>query len=116
MKFVLSVLLLSTLFNSYAGTVDDYLERHSEIKSNSVAETYVSHYAFMIAMMEAQQKHNRSDNEFITGLLSNNGDVYARLAVRKLANDCLTQRNIGQSGELNNKECNIVIRANKSQQ
>ncbi|EPJ7735830.1 hypothetical protein N7E05_004668 [Enterobacter hormaechei] len=61
MKFVLSVLLL-TAFNSYAGTVDDYLERHSEIKSNSVAETYVSHYAFMIAMMEAQQKHNRSDN------------------------------------------------------
>ena len=31
MKFVLSVLLL-TAFNSYAGTVDDYLERHSEIK------------------------------------------------------------------------------------
>ncbi|MGL5698770.1 MAG: hypothetical protein ACRCYL_05765 [Kluyvera sp.] len=114
MKLALSIILLLASLNSFAGTVNDYLDRHSEIKSNSVAVTYVNHYSFMIAMMEAQQKHNRSDNEFITGLVSDNGDAYAKLAVKKLANDCLIQRSIGQSGELNNKECNIMIRANKA--
>ncbi|EFG9986384.1 hypothetical protein ACQLRR_004236 [Escherichia coli] len=114
MKLALSVLLITTSFYSFSGTIDDYLDRKPEVKSNSVTNTYVSHYAFMIAMMEAQQRHGRSDNDFISGLLSNNGDVYAKLAVKKLANDCVTQRSIGQSGELNNNECNIVIRANKS--
>ncbi|MGM9505910.1 hypothetical protein ACTA03_21935, partial [Enterobacter hormaechei subsp. xiangfangensis] len=51
---------------------------------------------------------------FAPSLVSDNGDVYAKLAVKKLANDCLIQRSIGQSGELNNKECNIMIRANKA--
>jgi hypothetical protein len=113
MKTLLSILLISTSLNSIAGTVSDYLERKPELKSNSVTNTYVSHYAFMIAMMDAQQKYNKSDNDFIAELLSANGDTYAKIAVKKLANDCVTERNIGQSGELNNKECNIVIKASK---
>lgn len=101
MKWLTVVFLLVFSVAVKAGTVDDYLTKHPELSKSQTVEMYVKHMAFMIAMMDAQQNHNRSDNKFISGLLSQDGDKYARQGVKKLANDCRIERSIGQSGELN---------------
>lgn len=111
-KTILVVTLLLTP-SVFAGTVDDYLSRNPQLKENSTVDIYVKRMAFMMALMDAQQRYNRSDDDFIYQLLSSNGDKYARMSVRKFAQDCRIERSLGQSGELNKDECDLVIKIDK---
>lgn len=98
---------------NFCGTVDDYLSRHPQLKESATVDIYVKRMAFMMALMDAQQRYNRSDDDFIYQLLSSNGDKYARMGVRKFARDCRIERSIGQSGDLNKEECDLIIKADK---
>lgn len=108
--FGVTLLLASSTF---AGTVDDYLSRHPQLKESAIVDIYVKRMAFMMALMDAQQRYNRSDDDFVYQLLSSNGDKYARMGVRKFARDCRIERSIGQSGELNKEECDLIIKVDK---
>ena len=92
--FGVTLLLASSTF---AGTVDDYLSRHPQLKESATVDIYV----------------NRSDDDFVYQLLSSNGDKYARMGVRKFSRDCRIERSIGQSGELNKEECDLIIKVDK---
>ncbi|WP_142891352.1 hypothetical protein [Klebsiella pneumoniae] len=68
-----ATLLLAS--STFAGTVDDYLSRHPQLKESATVDIYVKRMAFMMALMDAQQRYNRSDDDFIYQLLSSNGGL-----------------------------------------
>lgn len=49
-----ATLLLAS--STFAGTVDDYLSRHPQLKESATVDIYVKRMAFMMALMDAQQR------------------------------------------------------------
>lgn len=96
-----------------AESLDSYMAKKPDLNGDLIVGEYIKQMAWSIALMEVQQKYGSSSDNKVKFMLDNQGEKYGAISIRKIANDCRTEMQIGISGQLNKKECRLVIASDK---